>query len=217
MSKKKDLDEEDVINTSLSKVSESVEVQHLLDSGAIPANLDTAEKIMTVVQMGKELGMQPMTAITNIHIIKGRTVISSSMLGAMLKKRLDKNGKPNPVEYYYTKDYHTEDDGKIVTEIEFEFISQITNRPKSVKFSISWGQMELAGYTTKDNWLKYPKEMMRARCLAYAVRALFPEVLLGVYTDMEIVDAFKEEQYETTLTEDGDPIIINKEDFIDVN
>jgi hypothetical protein len=32
--------------------------------------------------------------------------------------------------------------------------------------SVTWAQMALAGYVKKDNWEKYPKEMMRARCLA---------------------------------------------------
>jgi len=213
MSKNKTEDvKEDVISTSLTKVSQSVEVEHLLESGAIPSSLNTKEKIMTVVQMGEELGMQPMTAITNIHIIQGRTVISSAMLGAMLKRRVDKLGKPNPVEYDYTKDYFAEEDGKIVTEMEFEFISLVSKKPTTRKFSVSWGQMEVAGYTEKQNWEKYPKEMMRARCMAYAVRALFPEVLLGVYTDSEMVDAMGDAEHTTTITPEGDVIIIDAQE-----
>lgn len=176
------------------------EYQLILDSGAIPGNLDTPEKLMTVIRMGKELGMQALTAVTNIHIIKGRTVISSAMLGALLKQ--------TGVEYIYTKDYFVEEDGRIVTELEFEFLSKISGKPKTATFSVSWAQMELAGYTEKQNWEKYPKEMMRARCMAYAVRALFPEVLLGVYTDSEIVDAMNT-GHDTTINEEGDVVIID--------
>ena len=52
---------------------------------------------------------------------------------------------------------------------------------------------------------------MRARCIAYAVRALFPEVLLGMYTDMEINDVAKqygEDEREVELSEDGDITLI---------
>jgi hypothetical protein len=175
----------------------------LLESGAIPSSMDTVEKCMAIVSMGKELGLQPMVAINNINIIKGRTVISSTMLGAMLKQR--------NIEWVWTKDHSVEElaDGniRIVTELEFEWISKVTGRPKSAKFSVTMGQMELAGYTTKDNWQKLPKEMLRARCLSSAVRAYFPEVLMGVYTDLEMADATNAD-YKTRLTEDGDIEVI---------
>ena len=41
-----------------------------------------------------------------------------------------------------------------------------------------------------------------------AVRALFPEILLGVYTDSEIVDAL-DTDHKTTLNEDGEIIIVD--------
>jgi hypothetical protein len=179
------------------------EYQILLDSGAIPAALDTVQKLMTVVQTGKELGMGPMAAINNINIIKGRTVISSAMLGALLKSR--------NIEYIYTKDWVKEPNEKgedtIRTEIEFEWISSVSRKPKTAKFSISWAEMEIAGYTSREQWEKYPKNMLRARCMAYAVRALFPEILLGIYTDTEIVDAFNT-NHTIDLDEEGGTVIV---------
>jgi hypothetical protein len=188
-----------VDNSMIANFKTREEYAILLESGAIPSGFDTPEKLMTVVQMGKELGLPALVSINNINIIKGRTVISSTMLGAMLKAR--------NIEWVWTKDHFTEEDGKIVTEIEFEYLSKVSKRPKLAKFSISWGQMQLAGYTDKQNWEKYPKEMMRARCMAYGVRAYFPEVLMGMYTDLEMVDA-NEQNYATKLTEEGDIQII---------
>lgn len=197
----------------LDKIATPEEYEIILKSGAIPSSLDTPQKLMTVVQMGKELGMQPMTAISNINIIKGRAVIASAMLGALLKNRVDRYGNPAPVEFEYTKDYVVEldadGDEKIITELELTYISEVTKNVKTLRHSISWGQMELAGYTTKDNWAKYPKEMMRARCMAYAVRALFPEILLGKYIDTEIVDSLdNDEEYRVDMTEDGDVVVL---------
>jgi hypothetical protein len=73
--------------------------------------------------------------------------------------------------------------------------------------SVTWAQMQLSGYTDKDNWKKYPKEMMRARCLVYGCRALFPEVLSGFYTDMEMNDVSKVSEHEVDMTEDGEVTI----------
>jgi hypothetical protein len=149
MKEKNENQNEEVLNVSLEKISNNIDVQHLLNSGSIPPGLDTAEKIMTVITTGKELGLQPMTSINNINVIKGKTVISSAMLGALLKR--------NNIEYIYTKDYFKEDDGKIVTELEFEWLSKITGKIKNCKFSVSWQEMELAGYTVNPSWQKYPK------------------------------------------------------------
>lgn len=190
----------------LGELKTREEFQVLLDSGAIPPKLDTVEKLMTVIQMGKEMGMMPMTAITNIHIIKGRAVISSSILGALLKRRTDRFGKPTPVEFDWVEDFAEDENGRITTTIGLDFISEITGKPKRTTHTVSWGQFEVAGYTEKENWSKYPKEMMRARCMASAVRALFPEILLGIYTDSEIVDSMNTD-HRTTFNEEGDMVI----------
>ncbi len=49
--------------------------------------------------------------------------------------------------------------------------------------------------------------MMRARCLSSAVRALFPDVLMGMYSDLEINDVAEElgvDEQEIVVTEEGD-------------
>lgn len=52
---------------------------------------------------------------------------------------------------------------------------------------------------------------MRARCLSSACRALFPEVLSGFYTDLEMHDTFPNEELNIELNDDGEVIINNKE------
>jgi hypothetical protein len=199
MSKK----ENEVSLAVLDQLTTIEEYQVILDSGAIPSSLDTPQKLMTVVQTGKELGMPPMVAINNINVIKGRTVISSAMLAALLKQ--------HGYEFIYTKDFHQEkdEDGdtRITTELEIEWLSKLgTGRLKTAKFAVTWAEMERAGYTEKQNWEKYPKNMMRARCMAYAVRALCPEILLGIYTDLEIVDAM-DTDHTVQMNEEGDVVI----------
>lgn len=185
----------------LNQLNTLDEFQTILDSGAIPSQIDTPQKLQTIVQTGKELGMSPMVSINSINVIKGRTVIAAAMLGALLKAR--------NIEYKYTKDFETikNDDGevtKIETEITFWFFSKLKNTVDSREFSISWAEMERAGYTSKDNWSKYPKNMMRSRCMSYGIKAYFPEIYAGFYTDEEIVDALAEDgEYEVEFDENG--------------
>lgn len=49
--------------------------------------------------------------------------------------------------------------------------------------------------------------MMRARCLSYACRALYPEVLMGSYTDLEMADVDRTQDYETIVNEEGDVVL----------
>lgn len=47
-----------------------------------------------------------------------------------------------------------------------------------------------------------------ARCIAYAVRALFPHILMGVYTDLEMNDALDTDKG-VDLTSEGDVVILD--------
>jgi len=188
----------------------------IIDSGLLPNAITEPEQVVTIVQHGKEIGISPHIALNNIHVISGRPTLSSTMLGSLLKRRR--------VEWVWDDDFVTikTDKGEVErlpdggsnkkTTIHFYWKSNITGGIMETTFSVTWMQMVLAGYVTKDNWKKYPKEMMRARCLSYAVRALFPEVLSGFYTELEIQDILPENNMEINLNEDGEVILIeNKE------
>ena len=194
-------------NTKLDGFSNVEEMMRwaatIIESGLLPDSIGSPEQVLTIVQHGKELGLTPHVALNNIHVIAGRPVVSSTMLGAMLKRRR--------IEWLIEEDFVTIDspDGTFDKRTSYKFFwkSPVTERVMETTFSITWKQMEVAGYTAKQNWQKYPKEMMRARCLAYAVRALFPEVLLGNYTDLEMADVDNTTEYPVTVNEEGDVIL----------
>jgi len=47
-------------------------------------------------------------------------------------------------------------------------------------------QAQRAGVTGKDNWKKYPEAMLRARCISALARAVYPDVVLGIYETDEL-------------------------------
>ena len=202
-----------VNNTELTKLDQFQSVEEMkawaitiLDSGLLPSSINSPEEVITIVQHGKELGLTPHIALNNIHVIQGRPTMSSTMLGALLKKR--------GIEWRWDEDFDAVkgedgkaqklDDGTLNrrTTIHFFWMSQSLGREMDATHSVTWAQMALAGYVTKDNWTKYPKEMLRARCMAYAVRALFPEVLSGFYTELEMNDLNGNNKVE--VSEEGD-------------
>ena len=59
MAKQKE-EEAKELNIALSSITgDKVEIQHLLESGAIPSSLDTPEKLMTVIKTGEEVEIVP--------------------------------------------------------------------------------------------------------------------------------------------------------------
>lgn len=174
--------EESFAIAKLKEIEGSITVETLMESGAIPATFNTPEKIMTVIQLGKELGIPPVTSLNNISLIHGKVVISSTILLSLLEQ--------HGIEYRWTKDYVKEGEGdmaKIITEIEFTSMSKLTGLPRIQTFSTSWQELSLAGLTDGPMYKKYPKVMQRARCAAFAIRACFPKLLLGMHTDEEIL------------------------------
>lgn len=64
------------------------------------------------------------------------------------------------------------------------------SHPKGGKLRISWtfDQAKRAGLTNKDNWKNYPRAMLRARCIAEGVRAVYPAAIGGMMVSEEAQD-----------------------------
>jgi hypothetical protein len=208
------------VDQSLTKLEGFTTIQDMrawataaIDSGLLPNSITEPEQVMVIVQHGKELGLTPYVAINNINVISGRPTISSVMLGSLLKRK--------KVEWIWDEDFaviknekgdaETAPDGtpNRRTTIHFYWKSEITERVMEATFSVTWAQFVLAGLTKKDNWVRLPKEMLRARCLSAGCRALFPEVLSGFYTDIEIQDVISDDSVSIKLNEEGDVILTN--------
>lgn len=62
--------------------------------------------------------------------------------------------------------------------------------PKGGKLRMTWtfDQAKKAGLTGKDNWKNYPRAMLRARCIAEGVRAVYPAAIGGMPVSEEAQD-----------------------------
>jgi len=74
--------------------------QYLIDSGLMPSNITEPAQVLTVTQMGYELGIKPLVALNNINVIKGKPVIGAAVIGSMLQRA--------GYEYAFTKDWLNE-------------------------------------------------------------------------------------------------------------
>ena len=153
-------------------------------SGLIPdAYRGKPQDIIVTLLTGRELGISPMQSLRGIHVIKGKAVMSSDLIVALVKR--------DPSCRYFSM---VESDEK---KAVYETHRIGAPKPQRITFSIEDARRaQLAG---RDNWKKYPAAMLRARCMAALARAVYPDVCFGLYdTDeiqpqVEVVEAVVEE------------------------
>jgi hypothetical protein len=163
--------------------TEMGQLQILIDSKVLPSNIKTIEQAFAIAKYGKELGMPVMQAFHQIYSIQGRLALSAKALGALLWK--------NGIQYKTVKD------GEIVVRGTDKDGNEIKDRVTTIIFyrgrieeevSFYWSDAVKAGWTTKDNWIKMPKQMLYARCLSLGANRIAPDVTMGLYTVEEMVD-----------------------------
>jgi hypothetical protein len=57
--------------------------------------------------------------------------------------------------------------------------------PEPVTISFTAAQAKAAGLSGKDTWQKHPDAMLRARAASSLARAVYPDLILGIYTEDE--------------------------------
>ena len=122
------------------------------------------------VMAGAELGLPPFASMTGIHIIQGKPVLGANVLATLVKNdpRYDYHIKACDDKQAVLTWY---EDGKVVGESSF-----------------TWQEATGAGLTGKDNWKKYPSDMLFARAISRGARRFAPGIFGGspVYTPDEM-------------------------------
>lgn len=132
-----------------------------------------ANKAMVKILGGREIGIGPMASMREIDIIKGKIELSSSLMARLVKES---------EKYNYVVSDHTED----LCVIDFyERMDDEWKQTGSSEFTME--DAKNAELTGKDNWQKYPKNMLFARALSNGVKWYCPDVTGGsVYHKGEI-------------------------------
>lgn len=128
--------------------------------------LNQAE-IFSIVEYGRELGIEPVIALQNIVPVKGRLCTSASIMLAMAVQA--------GVRYQVLREEVDVCSIKFEREGQEPYISTFDKR-----------EAEQAGLLRKDNWNNYPKDMYRARAIARGCRFVVPDKLAGLYLEEEI-------------------------------
>jgi hypothetical protein len=142
----------------------------LVKTHFLPRGVDTPEKAIAIILKGRELGIPPMYALSNIAVINGKPTAGAELMLALVYRD------------------HGDDAVRVTesspTRCTIAYRRRGWSRHESFSFSIE--DAERAGLLGKDNWQHYPAAMLRARCISAVARLAFPDTIGGLYTPEDL-------------------------------
>lgn len=128
------------------------------------------EEALALMLIAQAEGQHPAIAARDYHIIKGRPALKAD---ALLARFQAAGGRVEWKEY-------TDD-----------VVTGVFNHPAGGSISVSWtiSQAKNIGLVRPDSgWVKYPRAMLRSRCISEGIRAVYPGCAVGTYTVEEVQD-----------------------------
>lgn len=143
-----------------------------LSSQLLPPSVNDIAKAVTIVMAGRELGLPPLTSLREINIVQGKPCFSSQIMLAMVYQKV-----PGSVINFITP----ADRQSLECTVE---VSRPGGKPQQFRYTMEMAKN--AGLTGKSNWKNHPEAMLRARAVASAVRAVYPDALSSCYLPDEL-------------------------------
>lgn len=126
--------------------------------------------VLALMAVAQAEGLHPATAARDFHIIQGRPALKAD---AMLARFQNAGGK---VDW---KDY-TDDK-----------VTGVFSHPHGGSLAVTWTieQAQRIGLVKPGSgWQKFPRAMLRSRCISEGIRSVFPGSVTGFYSPEEVED-----------------------------
>lgn len=151
--------------------------ERLHKAGVFGAEVTSADKAFAVLLKGHELGFTPMAAAGSVSIIKGKVSLSADATIALCKR--------SPACLYLRLVESTEE---VAT-----YETQRAGDPAPTSLSYTFAQAKTAGLTGSQTWRAHAPAMLRARCGAAIARAVYPDLVAGIYDPDEVAEIVRSE------------------------
>ncbi|MFJ8761036.1 recombinase RecT [Streptomyces cyaneofuscatus] len=156
--------------------------------------------VLWALEYGRALGLDVVTTITTIHVIKGKPCQSADlMLGRTRTAGHRVRIKSERTRCVVSIQRHDDPDDETV--IEWTLDDAVTAGLCTLRDSRPYSRDQK---NQPQPWEKYPRAMLRSRAIAEAVRSACPEVLHGaIYTPEELGEV---------VDQDGNPVVVVERD-----
>jgi hypothetical protein len=144
---------------------------------------DNVSAVMCALMAGAEVGFTPFQSLQNIVVIKEKvSMYVNSMLALVQNAGLIAEGPR--VEY-------TGEGDNLACTVKIKRVG----RSDWEEAGFSMAEAALAGLNG-EGWRKYPKRMLRHRAMGFVLQDVFPDVLRGMRTAEEMLEAAAQERAE---------------------
>lgn len=143
----------------------------------VPAALrGRPEAIMATILAGVELGIDPMVSLRTIHIIEGRPTLAAEIQRALIRRDGHR---------LWTSEYTSR-------KVTLHGVRIGQDDEHVVTWEIA--DAERAGIASKQNWRRYPRQMLFARATSEIARLAFSDVTAGMYApeDFDVLEGIDE-------------------------
>ena len=126
------------------------------------------ESVLALMAVAQAEGLHPATAARDFHIIQGRPALKAD---AMLARFQNAGGKVTWTEYTDEK------------------VTGTFTHPNGGELAVTWTieQATRIGLVKPGSgWQKFPRAMLRSRCISEGIRSVFPGSVTGFYTPDEV-------------------------------
>ena len=126
--------------------------------------------VLALMAVAQAEGLHPATAARDFHIIQGRPALKAD---AMLARFQNAGGKVTWKEYTDEK------------------VTGLFSHPNGGELAVSWTieQAQRIGLVKPGSgWQKFPRAMLRSRCISEGIRSVYPGSVTGFYSPEEVAD-----------------------------
>lgn len=152
-------------------IEEAIRLAEMIARSGMKFGARTPEDILMVIMAGAEVGLQPLSALQNIHVMQGRPVMSARVVVARALA-------------------HPECESfRLVEETQERVTYEAKRRGGDpVRRSYSLEQAQRAGLLNNPTWKRHPGAMMRARASSSLARDLFADAAIGLAIADDLAD-----------------------------
>ena len=159
-----------------------------------------ANQVLSLMAVCEAEGIHPAKAVQEYHVIQGRPALKAD---AMLARFQNAGGKVDWTEY---------------TD---ERVTGLFTHPHGGSLSVTWTleQASRIGLVKPGSgWQKFPRAMLRSRCISEGIRSVFPGSVTGFYSPEEVQDFEEKPQIRditpketpTIVMQGSDPVVITE-------
>ena len=126
--------------------------------------------VLALMAVAQAEGLHPATAARDFHIIQGRPALKAD---AMLARFQQSGGKVQWSEYTDEK------------------VTGVFTHPNGGELAVTWtiDQARNIGLVKPGSgWQKFPRAMLRSRCISEGIRSVYPGSVTGFYSPEEVSD-----------------------------